>query len=278
MDNCSEGIAQDIQDIVQTRVAMAEKLGTIEQHVGATMRHGRTIMTEMAEKTTSSVRETMQVTKDALNPSVHAARHPWAYVGGALVLGYALGTLYRCGLRNTTGVVPYYPSGAESAAVMSGHPRPQNRRLGYIPFIPIQRRTKRKGDQPKPIIRACGPSWNEDSKTNSLRPGVVSSDSDAVSSARWSGKLFPPSCRSSAVLAASETLTLRAIRRVDKLSDRDQLGLILYMQIKTLTLSISPEACTEPKFKRMSVSLSCFSRSSIKSRLPSFMPYLQKVG
>ena len=54
------------------------------------------------------------------------------------------------------------------------------------------------------------------------------------SSARWSGKLFPPSCKSSAVLAASETLTLRAIRRVDKLSEREQLELILYIQIKTL--------------------------------------------
>ena len=72
----------------------------------------------------------------------------------------------------------------------------------------------------------CGASWDEGSETNSLRPGVVSSDTDAVASARWSGKLLPPSCRSSAVLAA--------IRRVDKLSDRKQLELILYIQIKTL--------------------------------------------
>lgn len=134
MDNGSKRIAQDVQDIVQTRVAMAEKLGAIEQHVGATMRHGRTIMTEMAEKTTSSVHETMQVTKDALDPSVHAARHPWAFVGGALVLGYALGTLYRCGLRVTTGVVPYYPSGAEGAAVMSGSSSSTEREAGVYPF------------------------------------------------------------------------------------------------------------------------------------------------
>jgi hypothetical protein len=135
MDNGSERIAQDMKDIVQTRVAMAEKLGAIEQHIGATMRHGRTIMTELAEKTTSSVRETMQMTQEALDPSVHAARHPWAFVGGALVLGYALGTLYRRGLRITTGVVPYYPSGAEGAAVMpmSGSSSSEER-AGVYPF------------------------------------------------------------------------------------------------------------------------------------------------
>jgi ElaB/YqjD/DUF883 family membrane-anchored ribosome-binding protein len=135
MDNGSERIAQDIKDIVQTRVAMAEKLGAIEQHIGATMRHGRTIMTELAEKTTSSVRETMQMTQEALDPSVHAARHPWAFVGGALVLGYALGILYRRGLRITSGVVPYYPLGAKGAAVMpmSGSSSSEER-AGVYPF------------------------------------------------------------------------------------------------------------------------------------------------
>lgn len=58
---CADGaerIAQDIQDIVQTRVAMAEKLGAIEQHVSTTM-------TQLAEKTTSSVRATIQATQEA---------------------------------------------------------------------------------------------------------------------------------------------------------------------------------------------------------------------
>ena len=50
MDKGSERIAQDMKDIVQTRVAMAEKLGAIEQHVGATMRHARTMMTELGGK------------------------------------------------------------------------------------------------------------------------------------------------------------------------------------------------------------------------------------
>ena len=58
MDKDADRIAQDIKDIVQTRIAIAEKLGAIEQHVGSTMQHARTTMTQVADKTTSSVHET----------------------------------------------------------------------------------------------------------------------------------------------------------------------------------------------------------------------------
>ena len=138
MDNGAERMAQDMKEIIQTRVAMAEKLGAIEQHIGTTMQHARTTMTQLADKTTSSVRETMRVTKNALDPRVHAARHPWAFVGGALVLGYAVGMLSRRGWRITTGVVPYYPSEAKGAAVMpaSGSPSSERRESGVYPFYP----------------------------------------------------------------------------------------------------------------------------------------------
>lgn len=138
MDKGAERIAQDMKDIVQTRAAIAEKLGAIEQHVGTTMQHARTMMTEIKDKTTSSVRETMQVTKEALNPSVHVTRHPWVSVGGAVVLGYAVGAIYRRGRRITSGGVPYYPLGTKSAAVMptSDSSAPERRESGVYPFYP----------------------------------------------------------------------------------------------------------------------------------------------
>ena len=142
MDKSAESISQDIKSIVETRMAIAEKLGAIEQHVGATMQHTRTTMTQLADKTTASVRETMRTTKEAFDPRVHAARHPWAFVGGALMLGYAIGVLYRRGWRVRTGVVPYYPPGAKSAAVMppSGSPSEAEREeSGAYPFYPDRR-------------------------------------------------------------------------------------------------------------------------------------------
>ena len=136
MDKGAERIAQDMKDIAQTRVAIAEQLGAIEQHLGTTMQHARTVMTELADKTTSSVRETMQVTKEVLDPSVHVTRHPWVFVGGAVVLGYAVGALYRRGWRINSGVVPYYPLGAKGAGIMpaSGSSAPERRESGVYPF------------------------------------------------------------------------------------------------------------------------------------------------
>ena len=137
MDKGADRIAQDIKDIVQTRIAIAEKLGAIEQHVGSTMQHARTTMTQVADKTTSSVHETLKATKEAFDPRVHVARHPWVFVGGTLVLGYAVGALYRRGWR-IDGVVPYYPRGAKGAAVMptSGSPSSEQQESGVYPFYP----------------------------------------------------------------------------------------------------------------------------------------------
>jgi hypothetical protein len=106
-------------------------------------------MTELANKTTASVRETMQVTTEALDPSIHAARHPWVLIGGAVVLGYAVGTLYRRGWRITTGVVPYYPAGAKGAAVMpgSGSPSSERRESGVYPFYPPRAADNGRGEQ-----------------------------------------------------------------------------------------------------------------------------------
>ena len=101
MDQGADRIAQDIKDIAQTRDRITDKLAAIEQHVGATMQHARSTISQLAEKTASSVCEATQATKDVLDPAVHAARHPWAFVGGALVLGYAVGALYNRGQRIT---------------------------------------------------------------------------------------------------------------------------------------------------------------------------------
>ena len=137
MDNGADRIAQDIKDIVQTRVAIAEKLGAIEQHVGTTMQHARTMMTQVADKTTSSVQETLQATQEAFDPRVHVARHPWVFVGGTVALGYAVSALYRRGWR-INAVVPYYPRGAKSAGVMptSGSSPSEREKPGVYPFYP----------------------------------------------------------------------------------------------------------------------------------------------
>lgn len=124
----AERIAQDMRDIVQTRVAIAEKLGVIERQAGTTMQHAKTVMTELADTTKASVRKTMQVTQQALDPRVHLIRHPWISVGGIVVLGYVVGAIYRRGRRIPTGAVPYYSQGmkgvSDNAGMEQGRPNP----------------------------------------------------------------------------------------------------------------------------------------------------------
>lgn len=141
MDEGADRITQDLKDIVQTRMAIAEKLGAIEQHVGTTMQHARTMMTQVADKTTSSVSETMQATKEAFDLRIQAERHPWMFAGGAVILGYGVRALYHRGWRITGGVVPYYPLDAKSAPVMpkSGSfssPSSERQESGVYPFYP----------------------------------------------------------------------------------------------------------------------------------------------
>jgi hypothetical protein len=138
MDEGADRIAEDLKDIAQTRMAIAEKLGAIEQHVGTTMHHARTMMTQVVDKTTLSVNETMQATKEAFDLRIQAARHPWIFVGGAVVLGYGISALYQRGWRITSGVVPYYPRGAKAAPVMpkSGAASSREEEPEVYPFYP----------------------------------------------------------------------------------------------------------------------------------------------
>ena len=106
-------------------------------------------MTQVADKATSSVRDTMQVTKEALDPRVHVTRHPWVSVGGAVVLGYAVAAISRRGRRITTGIVPYYPHGAKGAGVMpmSDSSAPERRESGVYHFYPYPAVDHGEGEQ-----------------------------------------------------------------------------------------------------------------------------------
>jgi ElaB/YqjD/DUF883 family membrane-anchored ribosome-binding protein len=167
MDKGAERIAQDMKDIVETRVAIAEKLEAIEQHVGATMQHARTVMTQVADKTTSTVDETVKATKEVFDLRVQAARHPWMFVGGALALGYGVGMLYQRGWRISTGVVPYYPRGADSAPIMQESDAPREQReSGVYPFYPPYHETEKEGQQGREteqtIIGELGNAFQEE--------------------------------------------------------------------------------------------------------------------
>lgn len=118
MDQRTTPIDQDLKDIVDTRVAIAEKLELLEQRIidtaeGATMKFSR-----MLEETTETVNQMVDKTKSALDPIHKVDEYPWLMLGGALCVGFAIGLMESRSRSQRSGVYPYYPSGARASRVM----------------------------------------------------------------------------------------------------------------------------------------------------------------
>lgn len=97
MDNETEVIRQQMEG---TRTALSEKLGKLEtQLTDKAQEAGDTIAETVANvaKTVDNVKETVEDTVDAVSHTFdlqwHAQRHPWALLGGAVVLGFVGGRL-----------------------------------------------------------------------------------------------------------------------------------------------------------------------------------------
>lgn len=95
-------------------------------------------MTSLADKTAKTVPNTTEATREALDSREHALRHPWAILGGGLLVGYMVAVVYRRSWRHSPGVVPYFPPAAEGAAVMpSSVSVPfEQEKPGVYPFYP----------------------------------------------------------------------------------------------------------------------------------------------
>lgn len=118
MDQRTTTIDQDLKDIVETRVAIAEKLELLEQRIkdtaeGATMKFSR-----MVDETTKNVTQMVDKTKAALDPIHKVDEYPWLMLGGAVCVGFAIGLMESRTRTGRTGVYPYYPAGAGASRIM----------------------------------------------------------------------------------------------------------------------------------------------------------------
>lgn len=117
MDQRTTAIDQDLKDIVQTRLDIADKLELLEQRItdtaeGATMKFSR-----LLDEGSQSVTQMVDKTKAALDPVHKVDDYPWLMLGGAICAGYAIGLL-EARSRAQRGVYPYYPPGAHASRVM----------------------------------------------------------------------------------------------------------------------------------------------------------------
>ncbi len=133
MDQGTAQIAEDLKDLVQTRAAIADKLGLIERRLTQSVEEAKTKAEQVVLDTQASIRSAVHTIKRVTNPSRIASTHPWLMVAGAMLVGYAAGQVQH---RGNPGVMPYYPPGSQGAPVMPPPGRKSDSRPGVYPSYP----------------------------------------------------------------------------------------------------------------------------------------------
>lgn len=92
------------QRMEQTRMALTEKLETLENQVVETVQGATSAVTETVESVKDAVQETVCTVKESVSDTVETVkhtfdlplqveRHPWVMFGGSVAVGYLAGTL-----------------------------------------------------------------------------------------------------------------------------------------------------------------------------------------
>lgn len=95
MDHGTARLTEDLKAIADTRHAIADKLGLIEQRITHSVEDAKMKAQEFVDRTQQSMAHAVESVK-TFSPSTDVAdRHPWVLLGGSLLLGYAIGLALR---------------------------------------------------------------------------------------------------------------------------------------------------------------------------------------
>ena len=85
--------ADDIRhDIADTRAAMTEKLAMLEERVRETIADTQASVEEIVENVQGTVEDTIATAQRTFDLPSQVEQHPWPMFGGALLVGYMLGS------------------------------------------------------------------------------------------------------------------------------------------------------------------------------------------
>lgn len=136
MDQTDDRIEQDIKNILQSRVAISEKLEMLEQRVEEKMERSRMAVKDLVDHTAGVVEGMMDKTKQTMDPLHQFSQRPWVMLGAAVLLGYLAG-LVETRMRSS-GVYSYYTPETEGATVMPPGSRAERTspEEGVYPYYP----------------------------------------------------------------------------------------------------------------------------------------------
>ncbi|HTL61814.1 MAG TPA: hypothetical protein VL261_09225 [Nitrospira sp.] len=130
MDQRAHDVEEDLKSILQTRLALGDKIQTLERHVEATVESTKMAALDALDMARNRAASFIESTTNHLNPTVQAGRRPWIMVGSAIAIGFFAGLLEQ---RRRAGIYRYYPSTAHAADVMPESGRSREPK-GVYPF------------------------------------------------------------------------------------------------------------------------------------------------
>lgn len=131
MDQRAHDVEEDVKSILKTRLALADKIETLERQVEATVESTKAAALDALDLARNKAVGFIESTTHHLNPSLQAGRRPWIMVGTAVALGFFAGLIEH--RRGTSGVYRYYPEDADAADVMPEDEQSREPR-GVYPF------------------------------------------------------------------------------------------------------------------------------------------------
>lgn len=133
MDKKESHVEEDVNQILRTRLALADKLELLEQRVDQTIQETKTTALDLIDHARDTAADVVESTARLLNPALHARRRPWVFIGGAIGIVLIAGWMEK--RRKASGATAYYPPEAESAEVMPPvGEKSSQRRNGVFPF------------------------------------------------------------------------------------------------------------------------------------------------
>jgi len=82
-----------VRAILETRTAISQKLEMLEHRIQETVDGTKSTVEELVDRVKEAADDFVDRTKQTFDPTHQVHQHPWAMVGGAIVVGYVLGLL-----------------------------------------------------------------------------------------------------------------------------------------------------------------------------------------
>lgn len=219
MDQRTSDVEADLKNILQTRLALADKLQLLERRVEESVLGTKSAALDIITHAKNTAVDFVESTTAQFNPAVQASRRPWLLVGGAIAVGLLAGWFDQ--RRKSTGRYAYAPPEAHPAEVMppEGGGRPRH---GVYPFYPSGEpehgQPEPSGGQRRRIKDTAAKTLHQLSSVWDDVAGELNKEKERVQGAAIEmGRTFLHELGHIAVQAVIDSLSRRPVPRVSQL-------------------------------------------------------------